>query len=101
MVNATTKPAARHNSPRGQNNRRKARTIALQVLYEVNSVEHDSDQVLVRQLDDHDASPSTGHFSGVLVRGVLANSEEIDKIITTFAPSWPVSQMAILDRNTI
>ena len=35
------------------------------------------------------------------MRGVLANQPEIDKIIATYAPDWPISQMAIVDRNIL
>jgi len=32
---------------------------------------------------------------------VLVNIGELDSIITDYAPSWPISQMAVVDRNVI
>ena len=40
-------------------------------------------------------------ISGPSGWGVLENIGEIDKIISEFAPSWPISQMAIVDRNLL
>lgn len=40
-------------------------------------------------------------FAKDLVHGVLANREEIDKIVSGFAPSWPIDQMAIVDKNIL
>ena len=81
--------------------RRKTRIIALQVLYEADAVRHDSSLVLERRTEEVSLSSSSESFADSLVRGVLENREEIDKIITEFAPSWPVGQMAIVDRNLL
>ena len=81
--------------------RRKTRIIALQVLYEADAVRHDSSLVLERRTEEVSLSSSSESFADKLVRGVLENREEIDKIITEFAPSWPVGQMAIVDRNLL
>ncbi len=81
--------------------RRKTRIIALQVLYEADAVRHDSSSVLERRTEEDSLSSSSESFADSLVRGVLENREEIDKIITEFAPSWPVGQMAIVDRNLL
>ena len=32
---------------------------------------------------------------------MLVNIEELDSIITDYAPSWPISQIAVVDRNVI
>ena len=42
-------------------------------------------------------------FEGVvfLIEGVLENRERIDLVISTFAPAWPISQMAVVDRNIL
>jgi N utilization substance protein B len=70
------------------------------VLYEVNSVGHDTEEVLDASLLDC-PHPSVAEFCRTLVKGVLANSEEIDKIISAFAPNWPIAQMALVDRNIL
>ena len=40
-------------------------------------------------------------FAHQLVDGVLENKAEIDKIISAFAPNWPIDQMAIVDKNIL
>ena len=103
MVNATTSPTDGRDKrqPKVSTNRRRSRTVALQVLYETNAVDHDAENVLVDRLADFDLPTAISEFARALVRGSLANCEEIDKIITTFAPNWPLNQMAIVDRNIL
>ena len=81
--------------------RRKIRMIALQVLYETSAVSHDPSAVLRRVAKEEALSSSSEVFARKLVQGVLANREEINKIITTLAPSWPIEQMALVDRNIL
>lgn len=81
--------------------RRKARVVALQVLYEADTVRHDPREVLHRRLEDVSLPTSAEAFARDLVQGVLGNRQNIDNIISTFAPSWPVSQMAVVDRNIL
>lgn len=83
------------------NNRRKSRVASLQFLYELDSSEHNLETVLSTYPDDLALSKTVRSFSRNLVAGVLAHREEIDKIIETFAPSWPVHQMATVDRNIL
>ena len=73
----------------------------MQVLYEADAGSREPMSVLERRMEEDPLSPSAEVFGRSLIQGVLANQEEIDKIITTFAPSWPVDQMAILDRNIL
>lgn len=81
--------------------RRKARVIAVQVLYEVDGSDHEVDSALETRLDQTANTPTGDRFTRKLVYGVLANRPEIDKIIATHAPNWPVKQMAIVDRNIL
>ena len=73
----------------------------MQVLYEADAGSREAISVLERRMEEDPLSPSAEDFGRSLIQGVLANKEEIDKIITTFAPSWPVDQMAIIDRNIL
>ena len=81
--------------------RRKARTIALQVLFEVDSVAHDAEQALERLLVEASLPEEGANFARELVTGVLTNKERIDNIIQTHAPAWPVAQLAAIDRNIL
>lgn len=81
--------------------RRKTRIVALQTLCEADSVRHDPITVLERRAGEEILPAPAVEFARRLVTGVLENRQEIDKIISAFAPSWPISQMAILDRNIL
>lgn len=81
--------------------RRKARIIALQALFEVDCVGHDAEETFQRLLSESSLSEEGAVFVGELVRGVLTNRDKIDSIIQKYAPAWPVSQLAIIDRNIL
>jgi len=81
--------------------RHRSRVVAMQVLYEMDSVAHNASEIFDGHIDNMDLSYSVGEFARSLMLGVLENWEEIDRIIGFFAPSWPVSQMAVVDRNIL
>ena len=81
--------------------RRKARVRALQALFEIDSVGHEADEVLGRQLEDEPLEEESAAFMRDLVEGVLSNKDEIDGVIEIYAPAWPVAQMALVDRNIL
>ena len=75
--------------------------MALQALYEANAVDHDPLQVLSSRIEEGPQRSTGDTYSHVLVEGVVANCEEIDNIISKFAPNWPINQMAIVDCNIL
>lgn len=91
--------------------RRRARALALQILFEVDSVGHPVELALPRRLEstrEEDAaaerqmlSPDGEAFVKTLVEGVSANLSELDGLIARFAPEYPVEQLAIIDRNIL
>ena len=81
--------------------RRKARVVALQVLYEADGARHDPRRVLETRQREGPLSPSADAFAERLVEGVLRNQQEIDDKIATYAPSWPITQMAMVDKNLL
>ena len=81
--------------------RRKTKVIALQALYEVDAVDHDPIQVLDRLMVEADLPPSARQVTREMVQGVVENRRELDRIITELAPSWPVSQIAAVDRSLL
>lgn len=91
--------------------RRKARALALQVLFEVDSVEHPVEIALPRRIeaareedeaaDREPLPPEAELFVKTLVEGTLASRDELDKLIAKFAPEYPVAQLAIVDRNVL
>jgi len=81
--------------------RRKARAIALQMLYEIDSVSHDTEEVLTRFLAEGGLSEENADFIRGLVNGVIQNKEKIDQHITEFASAWPIEQISVVDRNIL
>jgi N utilization substance protein B len=81
--------------------RRRARAVALQVLYESDSVGHDVESALTHLLAESGLSEEDAAFSRGLVDGVVRNREEIDKHIRKFAPAWPLEQIPVVDRNIL
>ena len=81
--------------------RRQARVLALEALFEVDSVNHPPDLVL-RQRLEAEPLPAAGQvFASHLVKGVLEHLPELDKTIEAIATEWPLAQMAIVDRNIL
>jgi len=81
--------------------RRRARAIALQALYEVDSVGRKAEAVADRLLAEEGLSEENSAFVRELVGGVVQNKDEIDLNIRRFAPAWPVEQIAMIDRNIL
>ena len=81
--------------------RRESRAIALQTLFECDTVRHDSGEVLERHLGDSNLPAEGAKFARELVDGVVSNLDRLDEIIAGAAPSWPVGQMAKIDKNIL
>jgi len=81
--------------------RRKARTLALQALYEGDTVGHEAQKVLARLLAERPFAAATASYAQELVAGVEAHREAIDAIIAERAPAWPVQQLPPVDRNIL
>ncbi|MFC2071454.1 transcription antitermination factor NusB [Chloroflexota bacterium] len=81
--------------------RRKARVLALQSLYEIDSAWHEAEEVVNRLLANERLSEENASFTRELVRGVIQNREKIDESIQIYAPAWPIEQLAVVDRNIL
>jgi len=81
--------------------RRRARAIALQILYEVDSVGHEVEEVATRLLEKQGLSEENASFARELVSGVTRNKETIDLNIRNLAPAWPIEQIPVVDRNIL
>jgi N utilization substance protein B len=84
--------------PRG---RRRARILALQTLYEVDTVGHPPEETLGRLLAQGSTSEEVAAFARELVNGVLENRQRLDEVIARAAPAYPVGQLAAIDRNIL
>ena len=81
--------------------RRKARIIAFQALYEIDTVGRDAAAVVERLLTEGDLAEDNNAFVRETVGGVVAHRREIDADIRRFAPAWPLEQIALVDRNIL
>ncbi len=82
--------------------RRRLRNLIIQALYEIDTVDHPPQEVIARYLEENDNLSDDGsEFLQCFVEGILSITPELDNVITTFAPEWPVDQLAVLDRNIL
>lgn len=82
--------------------RRRARSYALQILYEIDCVGHPAQEVFARRLEDIEAiGEEASVFVKRLVLGTLESTQLIDDMIASCAPDWPVDELAVLDRNIL
>ncbi|MBM3144991.1 MAG: transcription antitermination factor NusB [Chloroflexi bacterium] len=81
--------------------RTRARGAALQVLYEIDLVDHPLGTVLKHRLDDVELEARLEEFVSQLVRGVWPMRSQLDQFIAEHAPEWPLDQVAIIDRNIL
>jgi N utilization substance protein B len=81
--------------------RRKARILALQALYEIDSVRREPETVIERALNGVEITQENSDFIREMVNGTVKNQGEIDSQIQTLAPAWPLDQMAMIDRNIL
>jgi N utilization substance protein B len=78
--------------------RHRIRTIALQILFELDATDHAPDEVVRRWLEEELLSPEGERFLRSLIFGVWEHYPYLDRIIEEAAPSWPVSQMPGVDK---
>jgi N utilization substance protein B len=81
--------------------RTKARSIALQVLYEVDISGHLPGTVLDERLNEEPAEEKQVEFVRQIIFGVYPIIEQLDQTIAQHAPEWPMDQVAIIDRNIL
>jgi transcription antitermination protein NusB len=82
--------------------RTRARSIALQVLYETDiATHHLPGDVLKIRLEDTSLSDDLAEFARTIVFGVLPLKKDLDQLIAKYAPEWPLDQIAAIDRNIL
>jgi N utilization substance protein B len=81
--------------------RRKAREIALMVLYELEFRSGDAARVLEEFWRDHPKLPEVKEFADSLVQGTAEHGPEIDALIATNATHWSLARIAPVERNIL
>lgn len=81
--------------------RTKARSVALQALYEIDVTDHPLGRVWQERVAESDLDTSLAEFSNQIVTGVFPLTSTLDQFIAEHAPEWPLDQVAIIDRNIL
>jgi N utilization substance protein B len=81
--------------------RTRARSVALQALYEIDIVGHSPATVLETILADSQLDEKQVEFTRQIVLGVMPLVAKLDHFIALHAPEWPLDQVAIIDRNIL
>lgn len=82
-------------------NRHLGRTLAMQTLYEwdFNGKTGNPLELLSENIAEAAPKMDDRSFPEWLVGGVVEHQDEIDALITRFAPEWPLEKITIVDRN--
>lgn len=81
-----------------------SRSIAMQSLYEWDFKNMQSELlagIVDHNLDEFAPGMKDPQFVKDLVGGIISHVRDIDKIIEKAAPQWPISQIAMVDRNVL
>src|SRR5262245_48925264 len=81
--------------------RRKARELALQMLFENDVSGTEPAEMFSRSAELARSPEGVGSFTKRLVSGTLGHREALDKIISKQAEHWRLSRMPIVDRNIL
>jgi N utilization substance protein B len=81
--------------------RTRARSLALQVLYEVDIANHPPADVFQSRLEESSLTHDLLEFARQIVFGVLPLTNHLDQLISKYAPEWPLDQVAAIDRNIL
>ena len=81
--------------------RTRARSIALQALYEIDLVGHPLGTVLQHRLEDAALEDRLVKFTESITMGVWPMKDVLDTFISEHAPEWPLDQVATVDRNIL
>lgn len=81
--------------------RRTARELALKILYQADVSKISIESVLSDFWENHVYAPDVRGFAEDLVKGVMKNSEDIDRKIAEHATNWDFSRIAVIDRSIL
>ena len=81
--------------------RRKARELALQMLFQYDISANAPDQIVDTFEELQKSKPNARDFAVKIFRGTIANMASLDEMIQNQAENWRLSRMAAVDRNII
>lgn len=79
------------------------RTIIIQSFYEWDFYNRATDltKIIERNLKDLGQDIDEPDFVWRIAKGIIEHLPEIDKVLEKAAPEWPLSQIALVDRNVL
>jgi N utilization substance protein B len=81
--------------------RTRARSVALQALYEIDIAGHPVGQVLEERINEAELDENLAGFTRTIVLSIVPIIARLDEFIAEHAPEWPLDQVAVIDRNII
>jgi N utilization substance protein B len=81
--------------------RTKARSVALQALYEIDMTGHLPGPVWEERVAEEGLSDSLAEFARQIIFGIHPLMTILDDFIAVHAPEWPLDQVATIDRNIL
>jgi len=81
--------------------RRKARELALQMLYQYDLSANPPQQIVETFEELQKSKPNTREFATKIFQGTIDNLARIDEMIAAQADNWRITRMAVVDRNII
>ena len=81
--------------------RRKARELALQMLFQFDMSGNQPDMIIDTFEELQKSKPNTREFATKIFRGTIDHMPAIDEMIQNQAENWRLSRMAAVDRNII
>jgi N utilization substance protein B len=81
--------------------RTRARSLALQVLFEADIAKHPPADIYRLRLEETPLSDDLSEFARQIIFGVFPLTATLDQFIAIYAPEWPLDQIAAIDRNIL
>ena len=81
--------------------RRRARELALQALFYMDTQQNGSPRMLERFCENFNLPQKVRPFFLQLVNGVLAAQPQIDSLIEKYSKNWKMQRMSCVDRNVM
>ena len=81
--------------------RRKAREMAMQVLYQCETTGQDVDLALALTMDNFEGNKKAYAYARELLLGIGERREQIDELIREQSAHWRLERMALVDLNIL
>lgn len=81
--------------------RRKAREVALKVLYKLDILNIDSKEAVELFWNNFEAHEGVKEFSSLLIEGTWKNRGEIDSLISSYSENWSLARMSRVDKSIL